>query len=77
MNQILIAGFANLTEALNQMACKITASINELAISIAVMTSTLNESLDAIQTEQIVGVARLGEALEMLDNIQRGRRPFL
>ena len=58
------------------MACKITASINELAISIGVMTSTLNESLDAIHTEQIVGVARLGEALEMLDNIQRGRRPF-
>lgn len=49
-NQILIAGFVNLTEALNQMACKITASINELAISIGVMTSTLNESLDAIHT---------------------------
>jgi hypothetical protein len=53
------------------VACKITASINELAISIGVMTSTLNESLDAIHTEQIVGVARLG------DNIQRGKRPFL
>jgi uncharacterized protein YfcZ (UPF0381/DUF406 family) len=68
-NQILIAGFTNLAEALNQMACKITASINDLAISIGAMTSMLNESLDTIHTD-------LGEALEMLDNIQRGKRPF-
>jgi len=67
-NQILIAGFANLGEALNRMTSKITASIDGLAFSIGVMSSTLNESLDAIHAD-------LGGALEMLDNIQRGKRP--
>lgn len=67
-NQILIAGFANLEEALNRMTSKITASVDGLAISIGAMSSMLQESLDTVNAD-------LGEAVGMLDNIQRGRRP--
>jgi len=68
-NQILVAGFTDLAQALNEMTWHITASIDNLASSVDGMKSALNESMQANQS-------RLGEVLEMLDNIQRGRRPF-
>lgn len=85
-NQILVAGFKNLAQALEQMTRQITASIDDLAGSVDVLTSTLNESMQAIHSrlgdiaemtsqyhdEQ---AAREEKVLEMLDNIQRGRRP--
>jgi uncharacterized protein YfcZ (UPF0381/DUF406 family) len=87
-NQILIAGFTNLAQALERMTSQITASIDDLTGSVSVMTSTLNESMRAIHSrmsdiaEEInkrhdKGAARERKALEMLDNIQRGRRPSL
>ncbi len=100
-NQILVAGFANLAMALDKMTWKITKSIDDLAGSVDVMTSTLDESLSAIhsrvgnvvdivekasqQTSQqhdelmektSEGAAREEKVLKMLDNIQRGRRPY-
>lgn len=94
-NQILVAGFTNLAQALDRMTWQITASIDDLAGSVDVMTSTLNESTRAIHSrlgdvaemtsqhhdelmkEASEGAARERKALEMLDNIQRGRRPSL
>jgi len=94
-NQILVAGFTNLAEALDRMTWQITASIDDLTGSVDVMTSTLNESMRAIHSrmgdisektnqhhdelieEVSQGAARERKALEMLDNIQRGRRPSL
>jgi len=86
-NQILVAGFTNLAQALDRMTWQITASVDDLA-------SMLNESMRAIHSrlgdigerisqhhdelmEEASGRAmRVRKALEMLDNIQRGRRPF-
>ncbi len=94
-NQILIAGFTNLAQALDQMTRQITASIAALASSVDVTTSTLNESMHALHSrmgdiaertsqhhdklmeEASEGATRERKALEMLDNIQRGRRPSL
>lgn len=87
-NQILVAGFTNLAQALNDMTWRITASINDLATSVNGMTSTLNESMQAIHSrmgdihkelskEASERASREKKALEMLDNIQRRRRPFL
>lgn len=94
-NQILVAGFTNLAQALDRMTWQITASIDDLAGSVDVMTSTLNQSMRAIHSrmgdiaerssqhhdelmeEASEAAARERKALEMLDNIQRGRRPSL
>jgi hypothetical protein len=97
-NQILIAGFTTLAQALNDMTWRITDSIDALASSVGRMTSTLDESMRAIHSrmgdiaeaasqqasehhEEILKAAsesaeREKKALEMLDNIQRRRRPF-
>lgn len=92
-NQILITGFTNLAQALDEMTWKITQSVGDLANSVDGMTSTLNTSMSAISStiseiterasqhhnelmEGAKGQAvREGKALEMLDNIQRRRRP--
>jgi len=94
-NQILVAGFTNLAQAIERMTWQITASIDDLVGSVDVMTSTLNESMctihsrmddntektnqhhDDLMKEASEGSARERKALEMLDNIQRGRRPSL
>ena len=87
-NRILVQGFTNLAQALDQMTTQITASIGDLASSVDVMTSTVNESLSAIHSrmsdihedlseEASERAEREKKALEMLDNIQRGRRPFV
>ncbi len=94
-NQLLVAGFTSLAQALDQMEQRITASIDDLTSSVDVMTSTLNESVRAIhsRTGDIAettrqhhveltrgaseGAARERKALEMLDNIQRRRKPSL
>jgi len=94
-NKILVAGFTNLAQALDQMTWQITASINSLAGSVDVMTSTLNKSIyaihsrmgdiaertsqhhDELMVEASARATRERKALKMLDNIQRGRRPFL
>lgn len=94
-NQILVAGFTNLAQALDRMTWRITSSINDLAGSVDIMTSTLNDSMHAIHSrvddiaqssaqrhreaskEASERVAREKKVLDMLDNIQRGRKPLL
>ena len=92
-NQILVAGFTNLAQALDQMTWRITTSIDDLAGSVNAMGSTLNGSLCAIHSrmgeiadtttkylqtlsnEASESAAREKKVVEMLDNIQRKRRP--
>lgn len=90
-NTILVAGFTNLAQALEQMTWQISGSINDLASSVAVMTSMLDHSMGEIRshvdeiaeaTQRHLEVAseaaeRETKVLEMLDNIQRGRRPLV
>jgi hypothetical protein len=93
-NKILIAGFASLADALNEMTWHINDSLGALTNSMEGMTSTLNNSMRAIhsrigdvveatskyQSERSRDASKCAirekKALEMLDNIQRGRRPF-
>jgi len=93
-NQILVAGFTNLAQALEQMTWRITASIGGLTSAVDAMGSTLNESvleIDSQMRENAKATAHYREVLsreasertvreekvvELLDNIQRGRRPF-
>lgn len=88
-NQVLIAGFRSLAEALEEMTWRITSSVDELASSVDGMSSTLSNSLSEIegntaklasaaeiQLQQVPArTAREEKALEMLDNIQRRRHP--
>jgi hypothetical protein len=94
-NQILVAGFTNLAQALDRMSSQITNSIENLSNSVnslsnAVEESTrtissrtseirdavidMHENLSEYQSEQ---AWQEQKALHMLDNIQRGRRPFI
>ncbi len=66
-NQILVAGFTNLEQALDRMTRQITASIDDLAGLV----------VEELREEASEGAARGRKALEMLDNIQHGRRPSL
>lgn len=84
-NQILVAGFKNLAQAVEEMASRITASIDSLTTSVDKMTSTLEESLRRLseQTEKLATDATGGAArgnsgreervLEILDGIERKR----
>lgn len=92
-NQILVAGFTSLGQALEQMTWRITTSIDELATSVDSMSSTLDASVRAVDArlgEMHAATARHHEAVlqhdkdrsareisavEMLDNIQRRRKP--
>lgn len=87
-NQILIAGFTNLADALKEMTWIINDSITDLAASVGETGLRINESMSKIQSQidHISGdftkeaterEKRERKALEMLDNIQRGRRPLL
>lgn len=87
-NQILVAGFTNLAHALDRMSWQIGTSIQHLTTSVEVMTSTLDESIrriesgmddipEALRLDARKRIGREKEALRMLDNIQRGRRPLL
>ncbi|MHB1592233.1 MAG: hypothetical protein ACYCTW_11990 [Sulfuricella sp.] len=103
-NQLLVAGFTNLAQALDGMSSRIASSIDELGGNISAMSSAMQESFSTlgqqIQTsnQQIVESVdalhstsqqnaaddqsrhddaneRHDRALEMLDNIQRHRKP--
>lgn len=87
-NQILVAGFTNLANALEKMTWTIKDSITDLATSVGETGLMLNESMSKIQS-QIGHIAddftkeaserekRERKALEILDNIQHDRRPLL
>ncbi|RLC12421.1 MAG: hypothetical protein DRI57_17725 [Deltaproteobacteria bacterium] len=94
-NEILVAGFTNLAQALDRMTWQITDSLGNLAGSVDSMASTLNESMSAIHSRlddmaeanikhnsEVVKLesdraAREKKALQMLDNIQRHRKPTI
>ena len=108
-NQLLVAGFTNLAQALDGMGRRIESSINYLGRQISQMSSTLDESLQnlgsnlnetlttlhkhsmetvgrmannvegihsSIQKDAGDRAERHKQALAMLDNIQRRRRPY-
>jgi len=85
-NQILVAGFNTLAEALEQMTSQITASLDDLADSVNTSLRAIDSQLGEIAAtsrqhhaemmEQVSDIAERERcAVEMLDNIQRGRRP--
>jgi uncharacterized protein YfcZ (UPF0381/DUF406 family) len=80
-NKILIAGFTDLAQALEEMTWQITASINDLTGSVndsmRVIHSRLGDIIEITSQQYKERSSREKKALEMLDNIQRGRRPFL
>ncbi len=92
-NQLLVAGFTGLAQALDQMTFRITSSIGQLSSSVDAMGAMLNESVlsvdsriaemesatadyrDQLWIDAAERTAREKAAIEMLDNIQHGRRP--
>lgn len=94
-NQILVAGFTNLAQALDLMTWQITDSVGNLAGSVDSMALALSKSMNAIHSRlgdmaesnikhnsKVVElasdrVAREKTALDMLDNIQRHRKPLI
>ena len=80
-NQILIAGFTNLTEALYQMSSQITDSLEGLAWTFNESTRVLHartgDVVDAIVQHDSEDAQRVEKVVKMLDNIQRGQKPFL
>lgn len=93
-NAILIAGFTNVVDAVNQAGSLITASIDNLTSTVDSVGSAINDSLHAIDARMERDMGRITEhgrelsrleseraervrrATQMLDNIQRGIRPF-
>jgi hypothetical protein len=88
-NQILVAGFRNLAQALDEMSWRITQSIDDLSTSVNAMGAQLEASLrnihvqgervanaaEGLRSDAAVSSAREQKVLEMLDNIQRKRYP--
>ena len=93
-NQLLVAGFTSLGQALDQMTWRITSSITDLAGSVDSMGSMLNDSVRAVDyhlvemeaatvrhremlsLQDVERAGREEKAVEMLDNIQRRRKPY-
>lgn len=67
-NQILVAGFKSLAQALDQMTSKIQESIADVS-------EALCESTEEAMKASSEATGRQEKALKMLDNIQRRRRP--
>jgi hypothetical protein len=94
-NQILVAGFTNLAQALDRMSSQITDSIDNLSSSVDRLSDTMEESTRTIDSRlgeirdavidmhedisehQSEQAWREKKASEMLDNIQRGRKPLV
>jgi len=81
-NQLLVAGFTNLAQALAGMGQSIALSIEDLSGQVSHMTealegvhTTMKDHSEALETHNDLALARHDRALEMLDNIQRRRRP--
>lgn len=85
-NQLLVAGFQNLAQAIDGLGDRITSSIHDLSNEISGSSSALNESMAGLRTsveelhsttrqEASDQVERHSKALAMLGNIQRRRIP--
>jgi hypothetical protein len=90
-NQILVSGFQNLGQALSEMTYRIESSLDALSASFSDSMSNLAASNRESAQEIVEGVESVRNQLksdsekrrdherkerEMLDNIQRGRKPF-
>jgi Ca2+/Na+ antiporter len=83
-NQLLVAGFQNLGQALSEMTFRIESSMEALSQSFSVSMSNLasnNQSSakaiqDQLASESSARRDHERRELEMLDNIQRRRKPF-
>ncbi|MGZ0018736.1 hypothetical protein [Nitrosomonas sp. wSCUT-2] len=100
-NQILIAGFTNLAQALDGMSQRISDSIDALGWQVSEMSTSLSTALETLKGQMTTSnqlAANTSEsvqdirftfqkeaaelekrhnfALDMLDNIQHGRRPI-
>jgi Mg2+ and Co2+ transporter CorA len=75
-NQILVAGFRNLAQALEEMTWRITSSVDDLTSSVDRMHTSLNESLVRIheQTERIASTAEGHRADAATQAIATGAR---
>jgi uncharacterized protein YfcZ (UPF0381/DUF406 family) len=79
-NQILVAGFRNLAQAVEEMASRISESIDSLTASVEKMAAPLDESLrrltDAAERVEQPFAGKSGReqrVLEVLDRIERNR----
>jgi hypothetical protein len=94
-NQIFVAGFSTLGQALNELGHRLDRSLNDLASAIDVSISNLASDIESSQRSMTSELVREMEATreqaaaesqdrreherqerEMLDNIQRRRKPF-
>ena len=76
-NQILIAGFRDLAEAIEEMASRLSASIDGLTASFDKMTSKLDASLERLtgSTGGAGESVREQKVLEVLERIEQKRYP--
>jgi len=78
-NQILVAGFNNLAQALDRITSQIMSSIDDLAISVNSIGSELDESMSTIHSTlsdlEDTQSEQNSKVLQMLDNIQHHRKP--
>lgn len=78
-NQLLVAGFTSLAQALDGMGRHIESSITELENHVSMLSSSLGERLDSMNTTFENHMAdqteRHKQALTMLGNIQGRRNP--
>jgi hypothetical protein len=67
-NQLLVAGFVNLGQALNGMGQRISSSIDGLSNQISEMSLTLNESVTRFREESLQSGQQLIESVEELNS---------
>jgi hypothetical protein len=73
-NQILVAGFRSLAEALEEMTGRITTSIDSLTTAVDTMTKTLDESLRHLAGRGTTLLAAARAGVETADGPLRERR---
>jgi uncharacterized phage infection (PIP) family protein YhgE len=73
-NQILVAGFRNLAQALEEMTWRITQSIDDLSTSVHSMSATLNDSLRQIHDQRERIANAIHDQGERIANATEGLR---
>lgn len=65
-NQILVAGFTNLAQALDGMGRRISESIDELSTQVSEMSSSLNESMATLGEQMATATQCVSESVQEL-----------
>lgn len=76
-NKLLIAGFTNLADALNSMGERLELSVQALSLSLTEIGRKMEENWDAQREYEEKQLYHKEKELEMLDNIQRRKRPWV